>query len=640
MKKSLIFIVSLLLFVATLFYIFSIDKSPEQVGRTDKMLLETNKVRFLFKVEVLLQKGFLSYLFALQKNDETMLYDALDYLEAARGFLSTEYMNYDRLSRTIDPMIVEMVDTIETRGLAIGQEELLELFHVLNRIIKQCSIAEKNVWIEFQQDLVAFQATQARISNIYKLFAFVFAVLLVAALWLYLRQKNLTNLLHAKEKDLEKIAFFDTLTQIPNRTYIEKLLQRAIQIARREKGSFYIAIIDLDDFKKINDTYGHNTGDRVLVESIRRIESVLRPDDTIGRLGGDEFLIIFNGTLEPYDLKSILDRIEKVFEKPIHIDDIEYYSTVSIGISNFPHDAEDFSTLIKYADIAMYQAKSNGKNQYHLFDAELSAWLEEEYRLETEIRTAIANGEFRLFYQPKIDTESGKIIGCEALVRWMHPKKGLLSPADFIHVIEQGFMVREFGEWVISEAARQHALWRAIDPDLSMAVNLSVRHIVSHTFYDDMRQLVERLDIDLKHFIFEITEYELMSYKNRTIDTLRRLADEGWKFHLDDFGTGYSSITYLENLPIQAVKIDKSFVDKIMPENREKLLVDAIVDLSHALDITTIAEGVENEYQFRYLEKLGCKAIQGYYFSRPLEPEAFEKLIEESQPLHPITSMP
>jgi EAL domain-containing protein (putative c-di-GMP-specific phosphodiesterase class I) len=169
-----------------------------------------------------------------------------------------------------------------------------------------------------------------------------------------------------------------------------------------------------------------------------------------------------------------------------------------------------------------------------------------------------------------------------------------------------------------------------------MAINLSVRHIVSHTFYDDIRQLVKRLDIDLKHFIFEITEYELMSYKNRTIDTLRRLADDGCKFHLDDFGTGYSSITYLENLPIQAIKIDKTFVDKILPENREKLLVDAIVDLAHALNITTIAEGVENDYQFRYLEKLGCEAMQGYYFSRPLEPDAFEKLIENPQPFPPM----
>lgn len=430
------------------------------------------------------------------------------------------------------------------------------------------------------------------------------------------------------KNELKILAYYDTLTKIPNRKSIENVISENIANSKRNDKEFYIALIDLDNFKVVNDVHGHQNGDILLIECVKRIKSCIRDVDVLGRFGGDEFIIVFDNVSHYSKLITIFNRIGESFKKPINLGKIQHSTNVSIGISSYPNDAQSVSDLIKNADIAMYHSKLQGKAQYSFFENKLAIKMQRQYEIEPQIKEALEFNQFELYYQPQIDVKTNNIVSAEALIRWNHPEKGFVSPFYFIDIIENGYMTKEFGEWVIIEASKEQKNWLQKGIDIAISVNLSVKHIMMSSFYDDMIKLISRLNIDLKRFSFEITEYELLAYKDRSIKVLNDLVEKGFNFHLDDFGTGYSSITYLNEVNIESIKIDKSFIDKIVTETDEAHFVDAIINMAKALEIKIIAEGVESEVQQKYLQKLECDIIQGYYYSKPLSVCDFEKYIK------------
>ena len=431
--------------------------------------------------------------------------------------------------------------------------------------------------------------------------------------------KNLENNINT----LRSFAYTDALTGLYNRKGVEELIEKQIKDDIYGNRTFVIALLDLDYFKKINDLYGHHTGDLLLQKITQTFQSVLKPKDKLGRLGGDEFLFIFDNasiTDVSQRLTYILDR----FKEHILIESKELYVSGSIGVVSYPQDGKDVETMMKHADFAMYEAKKSGRNQIAFFSKELGENIRKELELEKRIEKALQEKEFFLVYQPIVSLESRKIISAEALVRWNHPEKGIVYPSGFIETIEDGCCVKEFGVWVLHEVCRQQKRWEERGIDIRITMNLSVKHIMSPDFHETVDRIMQEEGVSKEKIGFEITEYTMMEYQETTVNVLRTMQKEGYHFILDDFGTGYSSITYLKKMPIEMVKIDKSFIDEITVENENVQILDAIIDLTQTLELQNVAEGVEEAHQLTYLQQKGCQFAQGYYFSKPLEVEHFE----------------
>lgn len=608
-----------------LYYNYLMQGIPERIAQASETIINVDKIRFSFKVSLLSQKGFSSYTFALVQQDEEKLYESLDYLEASLGFLDIKYTQSNEQKDYIQPRLEEAIALIERYQLNMPRKEWSRLQDLVHEIYSFSEQRERNIWSEVQNDYIDFQTNEYKLNQLYKIAVVVALILFSLSFWMYIKQNRQNQLIRKHESELRSLAFFDPLTAIPNRKHIENLLETQLNRALRHEKHLFIALIDIDNFKKINDLLGHDAGDRLLVESVERILEQIRQEDTLGRLGGDEFLIIFDESLSSEEaLTYILDRILGAFKRPIRINNTDFMVSLSIGIAMAPDNSRRVEELMKYADIAMYQSKQLGKDQYQFYDQALSRKLQEEHKLDLEIKQALLNDEFELFYQPQIDISGNKIIGAEALVRWNHPQKGLLFPGEFIDLIERGVHTREFGSWVIIHAAQQQKVWQSQGINIPVSINLSVKHILVTDFYESMCQLIKDHDIDLKSIVFEITEYEVIEHQSSAIETLKKLKDVGFVFHLDDFGTGYSSISYLNKLPIEAIKIDKSFIDYIQPGNEQKQMVDAIIHIGHALDMSIIAEGVEETYQMEYLAQHGCAMVQGYLFAKPLPKVDFE----------------
>ena len=632
MFKKLLYPLFILVYVtiALLYYNYQENQIPKMIKKSDNTMMLTNAMRFTFKVSILTNKSLVALTKAFREQDEESLYDAQDYIDAAEGFLLTGYMADLLPIKEVQPLIKSSKNLMETSGLNMTAAE----FHTIDNNIKRISYlteqAETKIWIKFQKKFIAFQTNEYKLHHLYQFIAFSVFLLLVIFIWNFIKQKHLYNKIQEHEKKLASLAYYDSLTKIPNRQTIEAIIDENINRSKRDGSEFYIALIDLDDFKKVNDTHGHDAGDKVLVECVKRIKSAIRDSDVLGRFGGDEFIIVFANTIDISEISTILKRLHTTFNEALSFDSIQYYTNISIGAVNYPHQATSKSELIKYADIAMYHSKSMGKGQSIFFQDNFSKQIEYQYKMEPEIKNALENSEFELYYQPQVKINNNSTISVEALVRWNHPTKGFLPPSAFIEIIENGFLTKEFGEWVIKEAAKQQKIWLSKGIDITISVNLSVKHIMASTFYNDITKLVEDLHIDLTKFYFEITEYELMKYHDNSAQMLNKLAEKGFSFHLDDFGTGYSSITYLSDIKINAIKIDKKFIDDIHSLSQRTALVDAIVTMAQALKIIIIAEGVENKVQYDYLKKLHCDIIQGYYFSKPLSAKNFEKYAHSS----------
>jgi diguanylate cyclase (GGDEF)-like protein len=441
--------------------------------------------------------------------------------------------------------------------------------------------------------------------------------------------KDVTERMQTQER-LQYMAQHDALTELPNRVLLLDRLKQALARARWHERIVALLFIDLDRFKTINDTLGHETGDLLLQQLATRFSSSVRSGDTVARFGGDEFVILLDDVANENDIRSIALKVLSALVPAFQIDDQNLYITASIGISLYPNDGEDSTTLLKHADIAMYRAKELGKNTYQFYSADMSARAFERLTLESSLRHALERNELRLHYQPVFDVESGGIISVEALLRWQHPDFGLVLPNDFIPLLEETGLIVQAGEWVLDTACAQLRAWHQAGwPQLRLAVNLSPRQFQAEG------HLTNTLERNLKalccnpHLLeLEITEGLLLQHAASTLAILDRMQTMGLRLAIDDFGTGYSSLGYLRRFPIDSLKIDRSFVHDIPEDEDDSAITTAIIVLAQSLKLDVIAEGVETEAQRDFLRARGCHMMQGLLFSRPLPAEEITTLLE------------
>lgn len=428
------------------------------------------------------------------------------------------------------------------------------------------------------------------------------------------------------------MAYHDELTALPNRVLFEDRLHQAIQHARHTSCPVAVLFLDVDNFKLVNDTLGHAAGDKLLQEAGRRLSACLRSGDTIGRLGGDEFAIILTDLVDEEASTVVAQKLMAALEPPMLLDGMETFVTVSIGITLFPRDADSGELLLKNADTAMYMAKDAGRNNYQYFLSEMHARTLSKMKLGNSLQRALERNELFLHYQPQLALDSGRIIGVEALVRWQHPTLGLVSPADFIPVAEENGLIVPIGEWVMRTACAQNKGWQDAGlPPVQVAVNMSARQLMKKDVVEFISSTLHDTGLEARYLELELTESMMMDQTEHIITTLDRLKALGVQISIDDFGTGYSNLGYLERFPLDTLKIDKSFVQRIgcgLQSQRDGgTIAKTIIHLAHSLGYQVIAEGVENEEQLRYLQHYGCDYIQGFYYSRPIHPEALALLL-------------
>ncbi|MBI5918209.1 MAG: EAL domain-containing protein [Nitrosomonadales bacterium] len=430
------------------------------------------------------------------------------------------------------------------------------------------------------------------------------------------------------EKRLEFLAHHDTLTGLPNRLLLRDRFAQAASQADRDHSGVAVLFLDLDNFKQVNDTLGHNYGDKLLVSVVERLRGCLRDSDTISRQGGDEFVVLLPHSHNLVGIGGVARNIVEVFAESFEIDGYQINTSFSIGISLYPDDGREFDTLLKKADTALYQAKDSGRDTYHFFSEKMNIDAQEQLHLQGQLRNAVRSQEFRLYYQPQIDILSGYIVGAEALVRWQHPELGLVPPGKFIPLAERSGLIIPIGEWVLNEACRQAQRWREQGHLLVMAVNLSALQFKRGNLLETVDKALKESGLSAGQLELELTESILLQDVDVALRTLRSLKEMGVKLSIDDFGTGYSSLSYLKRLAVDKLKVDQSFVRDMASDPDSAAIVRAVIQLGHTLQLTVIAEGVEDDAQLAFLRNYGCDEAQGYLFSRPVPAGEFIGLIE------------
>lgn len=423
------------------------------------------------------------------------------------------------------------------------------------------------------------------------------------------------------ERKLKDLAFYDSLTGLTNRRRFEDLIAVEIENSRQTSTPFGLLFIDIDDFKFINDTLGHSQGDELLRIMSNRFRQLVPNNDNIARLGGDEFTVIAPSLSSKHDLTKLAENLIHAANQPLTLQGEEYRISVTIGISQYPKDGQNLSELMKHADGAMYQAKSTGKGHFTFYSSELDQKIQRRQQLKALLRNCIERDELYLLYQPKVSLSSGKqAIGAEALLRWDTPEFGLVSPDEFIPIAEESHSIITIGEWVIKQVLRQVATWNHNHSFASMrvSINLSSHQLHDRNLLPLIEQTMEKTKVSPAWVEFEVTESSVIENFERSVVALEQLKERGFTIALDDFGTGYSSLNYLTKLPVDVLKIDKSFVFEVGKDSNAESVIEAVVTLSKSLDLVTVAEGIETKEHLEFLLKLGCEYGQGYYFSRPL----------------------
>lgn len=424
--------------------------------------------------------------------------------------------------------------------------------------------------------------------------------------------------LHKNRDNIMKLAYTDHLTELPNRIAFIEMLDN-VMVTLRNDEIICIMDIDLDNFKNINDTLGHSYGDELLIDVTHRLRQVLDENDYLARIGGDEFAILTQNLQDTAAYEEKIKKVRNVFSFPFELSSKEYFMTVSIGVTFAPKDGKTAQNLIKNVNSAMYVAKANGKNTYAYFEQTFNKMLTDKIELQSELRKAIEKQEFVLFYQAQMDLVHKRVQGFEALIRWNHPFKGLLSPNEFIYLAEESGLIVPIGKWALKTACQQLREWVDMGySDISMAVNLSARQFKDKDLVRTVVEVIEDTGIDPKKLELEITETVALEDLDYTISTIKELKSIGVKFSLDDFGTGYSSMSYLKRLPFSNLKIDKSFLDTVMDDISDQKIIQAIISLARNLDLNIIAEGVERTDQERFLQDSNCNMAQGYLYSKPV----------------------
>lgn len=448
--------------------------------------------------------------------------------------------------------------------------------------------------------------------------------------------KDVTNRKAAEQK-IKFMAYHDTLTNLPNRAFFKDKLRLAIENASREGNMFAVLFLDLDRFKLINDTLGHNAGDEFLQVTAGRLMNCIREEDTVSRQGGDEFTILLSRIKKPQDAITAAKKILKEIQKPVVLSGKKFHISASVGITMYPDDGEDIDTLLRNADITMYSSKVSGGNIYRLYTPSMNVENMDRMELENSLRTALERNEFELYYQPQVNLKSGRIVGIEALLRWHHPSLGLLPPTEFIPIAEETGLIIPVGDWVLLTACSQARAWHdAGYPDLRVAVNISARQFRQTDISRRIAKFLQATNLDPKYLELEITETTVMQNLDYSIKIIGQLKKMGIRISLDDFGIGYSSLSYLKRFPpIDALKIDRSFVEDLAldAEDKSSALVATMIILAQKLNLQVVAEGVETQDQLEFLRQHRCDEMQGFLFSEPLPAQEFEKLLNQHRHL-------
>jgi diguanylate cyclase (GGDEF)-like protein len=436
-----------------------------------------------------------------------------------------------------------------------------------------------------------------------------------------------TERLEAANRQLRHLATHDALTGLPNRILLDDRLAQAIAHAAREQQQFAVLVLDLDRFKLINDSLGHRAGDALLREVGQRLTAAVRGIDTVARIGGDEFVLVLNPIASQAEAEEVGQRIIAGLQQPLRLSGIDVRTSPSIGVALYPRDATSGETLIARADAAMYCAKQRGRGSLQCFASGMDATTRERVKLESDLHTALALGQFELYYQPKADTTTGKAHSAEALIRWRHPQHGLILPDEFIPAAEESGLINSIGEWVLREACRKCKEWQLDGLPLQrVAVNVAASQFRHGNLLEVIRRALDDAGLEARHLELELTESAVMINPEESAEILEHLSRMGVLVSVDDFGTGYSSISYLRRFPIDKLKIDRGFVKDLMTRKEDASIVRAIISLAHGLRLKVIAEGVETAEQLQFLQNLGCDQYQGYHFSPPLPALEFAKL--------------
>ena len=470
-----------------------------------------------------------------------------------------------------------------------------------------------------ERDIRAAAAAQASADDTLLMVQQANAHLVVATI----ESQKLAEQVETAKVELQRLAYHDVLTELPNRLLLHDRLSHAIELAHRQRQQLAVLFLDLDRFKHINDSLGHAVGDQLLKKVAQCLLTCVRHSDTVSRPGGDEFVLLLTFIEHAEDAAIAAQKILTALALPVQIDGNDLHVTVSIGISIYPDDGADTEALMKGADTAMYHAKENGRNNYAFFKPEMNARAVQRQNIEARLRRALERQEFVLHYQPKINLQSGLLVGAEALIRWQHPEQGLLLPLQFISIAEDCGLIVPIGRWVLREACRQaHAWQQAGLPGITIAVNTSAIEFRTTDFVDNIRATLAQTQLEPRYLEIELTESVLMRDAASADLVLRDLAALGIKLALDDFGTGYSSLSYLRQFPIDTLKIDQSFVNQLSSNADDATIVSAVISLGQSLKKRVIAEGVETREQYEFLLAQQCDEGQGYYFGPPMPADA------------------
>ncbi|MFD2443148.1 EAL domain-containing protein [Bacillus sp. CGMCC 1.16607] len=437
--------------------------------------------------------------------------------------------------------------------------------------------------------------------------------------------RNITEQKRIEERNIQ-LAYFDQDTDLPNRLKLTEILEEMLQRAKKKKRMLAVLSIDFDRFKIINDSLGHYAGDSILKDLVNRLKQSLPSGAYLGRFGGDKFTLILSKDIGMESVMKVAETVQAEISKPLFYLNEEFFVTSSIGVSLFPIDGLDEHSLLKNADIAMNRSKNHGGNRITFFSTEMNEQAKTRLELESYLRKALIKNEFFLMFQPLIDLSTGKVFGSEALIRWNHPKLGLVSPADFIPLAEETGLIQEIGSWVLITACKQNKMWQENGfGHLSVSVNVSAEQLQQPHFVSEVKNVLEKTGLEPKYLILELTESMMLRNIENSINVMKSLQKLGVKVSIDDFGTGYSSLSYLRNLPINKLKIDRSFINNLKNDASDIAIVKAIITMGYGLDIQVVAEGVETKEQIELLKDLKCHYAQGYYIHRPLMVEQFEK---------------
>ena len=432
----------------------------------------------------------------------------------------------------------------------------------------------------------------------------------------------------AAEQQIEYQAYHDALTGLANRHLFQEHLKLAVALAQRRAKQVAVLFLDLDHFKVVNDSLGHSVGDELLREISRRLKSGVRDGDTVARVGGDEFTIVLQDVSNAQDAAIVAQKVLRTVAEPMTVHEHRLFATASIGIAIYPNDGSDAETLLKNADTAMYRAKSEGRNTFQMSTHELSRSTQERMTVESGLHLALEAGEFSLLYQPQIDVETMNIVGMEALLRWKHPDRGVILPEDFISVAEERGLILPIGDWVLRQACRDARRFHDLGiPHFRVAVNLSARQFRDPSLGDQVKRALAESGFRAEALELEITETVAMENVQLTMSTLDEFRRSGVTIAIDDFGTGHSSLSYLKRFPIDALKIDRSFVGDLPDQFEDAAIVSSVIQLANGLGLRVVAEGVETAAQLEFLKEAGCREVQGYYFSYPVTIEAIESLV-------------